>query len=168
MIKYSKLIRLLVRFAYDVKKTVFEPSTDGYTVRLLVKNPQSGDDVIFGFLRPEKSFIDFLKSKQYGPKTPSDISVYLKDGSFQLDQTPENSEALEQINKNFEVAQNLTHEQLIEYMRRKPFNVMLTASFRKKPLGLEAHDAALDHYKIFLQTQQGHGKIQHAPANQGA
>lgn len=154
MNRYSKLIKQIVRFAYDIKQTVFTPTSDGSTIQMSVHNANVNDDVVFGYLRPEKSFIDFLRSGQYGPKTSGDITTYLRNGSFQLDQSPENQQALQTINENFDKAKKLGPDQILEYTRSKTANAVLSASFRKKPTGVPEHDATLDHYKIFLSGQK--------------
>jgi hypothetical protein len=155
MITYSKLIRLIVKLAYNTKETVFEKGSDDYILKMYVKNDVTGDNIQFGILNLEKDFIDFLKSGQHSTKVPGldDIVFYTK-GSFVLSDSPENKDQLRAVDENFNYAKKATAEDILKYYETKRQNASLITVFKRTPNGNQSHDEALKYFNYWLLTKQ--------------
>lgn len=155
MITYSKLIKLIIRLAYNIKETIFEKGSDDYSLKMLVKNEVTGDNIQFGILNIEKDFVDFLKSGQHDTKVPGldDIIFYTK-GSLMLDDKPENKEHLKIIDENFNYVKKATAEGILEYYNTKRQNATLDTILKRNETGIEGHDKALKFFNSWLLTKQ--------------
>jgi len=167
-IAYIQLIAALVKVAFNFKETILKPVGD--FVELYVNNQNVGHQIPIGKIKIDPDFVDFIQDGQYTTKVlPLDrVDEYMRMGSFQIDNNPENSEALARINKNFDTAKAINTEQVLQYLKeRRPLETAYTATFRKKDLGLETHDKTLEQFTGWLSRRNTSPSIQLNQSPQG-
>jgi hypothetical protein len=144
------------------KSIIFEPRGDGRSFSMSYFVPELNENVQFGILSVDKSFMDFLRS-QFAPKDawdPQSAFWYLREGVLTIsDKVPQR--VYEQISQNLKV--------LMSGDKQKINNLIMTGDTRLElpvvpdtshRMRNSAYNQLIDAYKKY--TQQGAGRSSEA------